>query len=245
MSTRDIKMPTGNGVKYLPEPEEEEVVERRVKVGSMSDNYSDKPCPNKPYTFDLGEDRDLYQLSKKNIVVILNGPPGCGKDTLAKEINVSLNVNLCSMKKPMFELVLSASGISREDWFDRYDNRDLKEEPWVRLGGLSCREFMIKISEEWVKPIFGNDHFGRLACNQCSDTLDIFTDGGFQEEFHSIVKEFGRRNVRLVRLHREGITFEGDSRDYIDEEGCKCLDLKLKDGDIDGGVAALKEFILN
>ena len=84
------------------------------------------------------------------------------------------------------------SRISEYDWYTRYDDRKLKEEPWDRLGGLSCREFMIKVSEEWNKPIFGQNFYGVIAGKETKELVEvgcnvIFSDCGFISEYEEIV----------------------------------------------------------
>jgi hypothetical protein len=115
---------------------------------------------------------------------------------------------------------MEISRINTGDWFQRYNNRVLKETPWSRLGGLSQREFLIKISEEWVKPIFGKDYYGKVAGEAADNELlwdhnVVFSDGGFQEEFDTIKSIVGKENILLVRLYREGASWEGDSRGYL------------------------------
>lgn len=176
-------------------------------------------------------------------VIILNGPPGCGKDTIAEEMRNTIGFHKCSFKEPMFTIALSASGISELDWWSRYYDRSLKEEPWDRLGGLSCREFLIKISEEWIKPVFGPNAFSKLAFSQVKPGVSVFSDGGFSEEFNEMVAEFGRRNVKLVRLHRDGYSFAGDSRDYLQGEdwGVDVLDYSIRDGEVGHAVSTILE----
>lgn len=176
-------------------------------------------------------------------VIILNGPPGCGKDTIAEEMRDTLGFHKCRFKEPMFTIALAASGISEEDWWSRYNDRSLKEEPWDRLGGLSCRKFLIKISEEWIKPMFGQNAFSKLAFSQVKPGVSVFSDGGFPDEFSEMVSEFGRRNVKLVRLHREGYSFEGDSRDYLHGEilGVDVIDYIVREGEVGHAVSSILE----
>tara|TARA_R110000744_G_scaffold7342_4_gene25345 strand:- start:1461 stop:2036 length:576 start_codon:yes stop_codon:yes gene_type:complete len=155
-------------------------------------------------------------------VIVLNGAPSSGKDTIAKLFRGRQNFYHMEVKAELFKIALQLSGISKEDWFDRYDDREnnLKEQPWDRLGGLSQREFLIKISEEWMKPVFGNHVFGKKAAesvqsNGRSTSEFIFSDGGFQDELDAMVEELGEDNILLIRLHREGCSFEGDSRGFL------------------------------
>ena len=85
---------------------------------------------------------------------------------------------------------------------------------------LSIREAMIYVSEVLIKPRFGEDYFGK------SRMLRMLTDGygggiyvdgsaAFVEELAPLIGELGQPNILLIRIHREGYTFEGDSRSYI------------------------------
>lgn len=155
--------------------------------------------------------------------VILNGPPNSGKDAIAKLLAESMNVVHLEMKSCMFAIAMQATGISEQEWFQRYNNKELKEQPWSKLGGLSQRQFLIKISEEWMKPTLGNDVFGRRMAEVAlshrwrtkGEATIVFTDGGFKEELDAMVYTLGEDNVLLVRVHRDGKDFKGDSRSYL------------------------------
>lgn len=161
---------------------------------------------------------------KKGKVIILNGPPSSGKDEIAKMISKKGLFGETAfheqVKGTLFKQVLALSQISSGDWFDRYNDRNLKELPWDRLGGLSQREFMIKVSEEYVKPVFGKDFYGRMAGQRAKKLINdgfhvAFSDGGFSSELDAMKSIVGDENILLVRLHRYGCTFEGDSRSHL------------------------------
>lgn len=156
------------------------------------------------------------------ICIILNGPPDSGKDSLARLFMTTVDCVHLELKDKLFHIALSTSGISSTEWFDRYNNRTLKELPWDKLGGLSQRQFLIKISEEWVKPVFGPNFFGKEAAKSANSYMRqgfglnvIFTDGGFPEELATMLGVLGEDNVLLVRLHRDGRDFSNDSRSYL------------------------------
>lgn len=163
----------------------------------------------------------VKQAEMPRKVIILNGAPSSGKDTIAKLFSDMLGFEHMEVKAELFKIALQLSGISEEDWFDRYDDREnnLKEQPWDRLGGLSQREFLIKISEEWMKPVFGNHIFGKKAADSVmllnNDSEAVFSDGGFQDELNAMSNELGEDNILLVRLHRKGCSFDGDSRSHL------------------------------
>ena len=152
-------------------------------------------------------------------VIILNGPAGCGKDTLAGLMEESAGFEVHSFKKPMFDIAAVMLGpVKFEQFMSLYNDRDTKEIPCDLLGQMSPREFFIHISESFVKPIMGKQHFGYLASQGVHDSMShvVFSDGGFPDEVEALVfSEHSVYEVYVVRLHREGFTFEGDSRNYI------------------------------
>lgn len=81
---------------------------------------------------------------------------------------------------------------------------------------LSIREAMIYVSEIICKPRFGEDFFGVARAASVNEG-DICYDAscGFVEELPPLISKVGQENILLLRIHRDGYTFEGDSRSYI------------------------------
>lgn len=166
-------------------------------------------------------------------VIILNGPAGCGKDTLARAlVEMGLAKGVASFKNPMFNIAMAALGQDAyREFLDGYDDRARKEKPEGFLNGLSRRQFMIAISEQFIKPVFGDDYFGKYLAGNLPDGDEVFvvSDGGFASEVTPIVA--AGHDVRIVRLHRDGHTFEGDSRGYLyDINGVKDYDTYIIPG---------------
>lgn len=182
------------------------------------------------------------------VILVLNGPPGVGKDTIGALLSRQ-GYDVASFKDPMWEVAHAVLGPTLyEEFFKRYGTRDLKEKPWDAIGGLSPRQLFIKISEDWVKPLMGSSHFGYLAADKAAERLEgmgpfykglVFTDGGFGPELHDLGLIPGSV-VFVVRLYREGYTFEGDSRSYMDES---FLDVHLTDGNPQEAVDLILEKI--
>ena len=160
-------------------------------------------------------------------IVLFNAAPGGGKDVAAQACVEAFGGEHFEFKQKLFEIALNVANIAPESWWRIYNNRSdpssaNKESPLPVLGGLSQREFLIKISEEWVKPIFGDSYFGDCAVSavlSSNYSNFFFSDSGFMAEAESLTKMVGRENVLLVQIQRDGHTFEGDSRDYLPLEG--------------------------
>ncbi|ECH0398430.1 hypothetical protein FPC12_07130 [Salmonella enterica] len=172
-------------------------------------------------------------------VIILNGPAGCGKDTLARAmVNMGFAKETTSFKNPMFNIALAVLGPDAyHEFLDGYDDRARKEKPEGFLNGLSRRQFMIAISEQFIKPVLGDDYFGKYLAENLPDGDEVFvvTDGGFSGEVAPIVA--AGHDVRIVRLHRNGYTFTGDSREYLyDVSGVKDCNIYIRQGDVKSNV---------
>lgn len=172
-------------------------------------------------------------------VIILNGPAGCGKDTLAMAlVEMGFAKRTTSFKNPMFNIALAALGPDAyHEFLDGYDDRARKEKPECFLNGLSRRQFMIAISEQFIKPVLGNDYFGKYLAENLPDGDEVFvvSDGGFASEVVPIVA--AGHDVRIVRLHRDGYTFEGDSRGHLyGVDGVKDYDTYIIPGDVKSNV---------
>ncbi|QGF21213.1 hypothetical protein KMB89_gp14 [Citrobacter phage HCF1] len=107
------------------------------------------------------------------------------------------------------------------------------------ISGMTCREFMIWISEDVIKPKFGEKYFGRRLSDTASnsDYPVIVSDCGFEQEVIALIE--GGHEVKLVRMNRRGFEFdETDSRNYVylpvcyyGENGYEEVDVDLFDGD--------------
>jgi hypothetical protein len=190
-----------------------------------------------------------------NRVLILNGAPRSGKDTLSKMLLSAQMFERTvpgSFKRPLQDVAAALLGMSIEDFLTRYE--EIKDLPCENGWPLTVRQLMIKISEEWVKPLGGKEYFGRLAYANADHPVNnavgrqfanlnpyamkirgvtaVFTDGGFGPEVVPFIETLGAENVHIVRIHRPGFTFDSDSRTLLDAAlqpeltGCRFYDIQ-------------------
>ena len=172
-------------------------------------------------------------------IVLLNGPPGCGKDFAGKTIEIELFV----ADRPRVRIVKFAESVkvgthaahelyhSNGSPLPHDQFEDSKDQPIDWFFGKTPRAAYIAFSEAFMKPLHGPRIFGQLLLRSIrfSQEADVYvvTDSGFREEAEVLVEHFGAGNCFLARIHREGKTFDGDSRNwvYLDDLGVTSLDV--------------------
>lgn len=161
-------------------------------------------------------------MTKK--AIIFNAPPSAGKDIAAEYIVSYLNNKGVAayhkeVKENLFKAVKSAYGVEDDEWCYLYE-RERKELPNPKFmiydEPHSPRNAMIHMSENVLKPLFGKDVFGIMAAKSLENGVNVFSDGGFTEEVQCILDEVGKDNFMLIHVVRDGCSFEGDSRDYVE-----------------------------
>lgn len=161
-------------------------------------------------------------------VVLLNGPPKCGKDTLASHLVPYFAFQKMKFAAPIKRM---AAGLldMRTELIEEYKDHEMnilcKETVSDEFGIAptysekdTIRRLLIRISEDFLKPVYGDTIFGKIAVREMqrsSYSLNVFTDSGFATEAASIIRAIGKSNVLLIRLHREGCDFTEDSRSYL------------------------------
>jgi len=153
-------------------------------------------------------------------IIGFNGPPHCGKDTLANALNERLGIeNSIATKRVALSLPmrLAVYSLLNRNYdpahYDRY-----KDSPQPLFHGRTIRQEMIALSEDHVKPRHGKDFWASHLCAleiPSAPLVMIVSDMGFQAEGDYFNRFVGLGNYTLIRLYREGCDWSKDSRGYI------------------------------
>jgi hypothetical protein len=147
-------------------------------------------------------------------VTFLNGPQQVGKDTLANLIcSTDIRFRHLKMSKRLKDALLPFIP-------DRYGNFDSQEFKSSNLFGISVRQALISLSEDWAKPTFGAAIFGELLAHDMETILTyepsakfIISDSRFAGECLPVIKLCGK--ALIVHIIREGYGWSDDSGSYI------------------------------
>lgn len=130
-------------------------------------------------------------------IILLAGPPRCGKDTIAKIIENQYNYKHMKFAKPIRDAVKAMFGVDDEN-FD-----DFKEKKW--LSNKTGRDWMIELSEIVTKPIMGKSFFGTRCAQLVHKEINSFngfviSDVGFEEELYAFILYM---NLQLIDIKIE------------------------------------------
>jgi hypothetical protein len=89
-----------------------------------------------------------------------------------------------------------------------------KEDPIPELSGKSPRNLARDLIA-WAREISGVSNVIAEAVIGDERPDFIIADVGFQREVDEYAKKFGKENVLLITLEREGCSFEGDTRNRV------------------------------
>jgi hypothetical protein len=156
----------------------------------------------------------------KSKVILLNGPPAVGKDTIADYLVENHGFVKRSFKKQLIRCVAALYSLEEESVFEMIDDRSIKEKQLDIFNGKSPREVFIHVSERIIKPNFGKDYFGLAAAKSIEKPANyVFSDSGFIDEMKAL--ERVTDDIMLVHMYREGTDWGNDSRRYLPDNSCK------------------------
>lgn len=152
-------------------------------------------------------------------IVGMNGPPRAGKDTIAKMLALHVEskhdtpVLIMPLSMPMRLMAFAAIGQTYS--IEKYE--EYKDMNWSVFDGKTMRQFMIALSEDFMKPKYGQQVWSKAHWLRIKNFvgLVIVTDFGFHHEPAYLEQQVGQYNTVTVNVTRHGKTFDGDSRSYV------------------------------
>lgn len=170
-------------------------------------------------------------LKIKNPVVLINGPPGSGKDTLGKILVDHCgpsNASILKFAQPIRGAAMSIFPGLSEVNFEGWKNQDTglrKSYNSLSPNGniitqeipVKGREWMISFSEDFMKQ-YGQDVFAKIlletiGATSCPLQTFVITDCGFQVEVDYLADRLEK--FAIIQVHRDGHSFDGDSRQSV------------------------------
>jgi len=167
-------------------------------------------------------------------IILLNGPPGCGKDLAAEHLIRTLGAFSSKFSFPIKSawtygmLEADPSVVDLISGLPIGHDTQLHKNTVVPWLGTSPRQWMIDFSEKFMKPLYGEDVFARVAAEKINEIilayeesgnlvpLLCFSDCGLQPEVDTFAKLLlPTCNLLLIRIHRNGCSFAGDSREWV------------------------------
>jgi hypothetical protein len=154
--------------------------------------------------------------------IAFNGPPRVGKDTIADLLDHHFDLKITpgirkSLATPLRLMVYAMLGRT----FDAKHYESEKDIPQPMFDGHTIREMMIRASEEWIKPVYGQGALARMTVSSLGTSIHLpgvclISDSGFQPETDVLVDAFGEDRFLMVQLEREGAEWGADSRGYVE-----------------------------
>lgn len=106
---------------------------------------------------------------------------------------------------------------------------EFQKETVIPDFAISYRQWQIDFSESFLKK-YNEAIFGVLLARRIARRLEkgianllVVPDCGFQIEIDTLYQIFEPQDILLVRCHRPGFTFAGDSRQYVHAPAGACV----------------------
>ncbi len=169
-------------------------------------------------------------MDHKFLIVVLNGPPNCGKDTIIGRLMQATTPYMIlnhrhimgwheKMVMPLKDMVCGLFNLSG------YQYEMMKDDP-ILPNHVTPREAIIHLDKHWARSLFGEYFLGNLLVKELQhnhrksrpfefrDQVNIhFVDAGVEPELRVLREAYGDR-VKVLHIYREG-TYFTDSRTFL------------------------------
>lgn len=159
-------------------------------------------------------------------LVMFNGPPRAGKDTAGQICQDVLGKDMTLTKFTTEVKNYAHASLGLECEFDHFE--DLKDTPLPEFKGMTPREYYIETSRQ-LRSV-DVEAVSKLLIQKLPEIDTKFvinTDVGMDYEARALVDYYGAENCLLVRIKRDGKTFENDNRNWVSvPEDCPVVDIQ-------------------
>lgn len=173
--------------------------------------------------------REVYlnDLARDSVrIIILTGPPGSGKNTLADALLQSSDSCNVHIKEYSDVLYAALNCLFGNDMIDCSQMKASKDAPFNKIFDYVPREELIALSEHFTKYRYGQMHFGLVMAKRIIESMTDWHEdksmtimpGGFEKETEALAKIFGAENICTIQLIRDNCDFLFDSRGYLSED---------------------------
>ena len=152
-------------------------------------------------------------------IVGFNGPPRAGKDTMVQMFLEHMDSQGCTIPViettptvQLFQIACAMTG-----WEYNLATYEEFKATHFDLFGKDGRQLMIDVSEEFLKPTYGESVKAKMTLASLGDFhgLVVFSSLGFQMEADVFIDAVGAENLYVVRVERPGYDFTNDSREWV------------------------------
>lgn len=150
-------------------------------------------------------------------IVLLNGPPRCGKDTLANMLEQRHGFKHLKITSKLKEKVHGLYGMpdKRHDAFDKDKDKKLPQ-----FLNLTPRQAYIEVWNKYLVPMHGENFLVDDLITDI-DNMDhthfVISDVGFNRESKAFFNYYHSQCL-LFTMHRPGHSYMNDIRSYVDRE---------------------------
>lgn len=147
-------------------------------------------------------------------IMLLNGPPRCGKDVGANAVTAYLEDFECvhlKLSQPLKDIVSQIVGLPQEVLETRYKSAIIPG------FGTTYRDLQIHTYLSMSK-VFGESWLGKTLVNRIKalgSGMYVVSDAGLDADIEPLLKAFHPSDIMIVQIMREGCFFNYDIRGYI------------------------------
>lgn len=148
-------------------------------------------------------------------IIILNGCPGSGKDTISDYLVANYNYKTIAFKDSAYRAVYEHFNLTEDQYMTLYNDRTLKDEPSELLDGYSPRSAMQYVIEKIKKPQFGKDYLAKKTIDIIKKDMYnnyVISDLGLDEEEIAVHYYLKEEEYYITYINRTGYDFSKDTR---------------------------------